>query len=467
MKKTNIIILIAFLIVSLFIGSHHEPWADEAQSWLIARDSSVFEIIWDISRYEGTLPLWILTLKIFIILGLTYNYLYIVPIVISTIGVFAFLNKVEAPKYVKILLPFTYYILYQYTCVARSYCYFLLAFSFFISTYNKREENSIKYIMSLIFMTLISMHGILIATGFAVTFFIEILKKKKVKEYVKEFFLYLFIIVVEIILLIPRSDLYMTVSAVMPLKYNIGVVKSIFLGNGNIIFKIFNAIPVILFVILVINLIRIKNKDFIFVLAGMIFFMLVVRYSTHHSGILYYLIIFGVLANYQEIKKKNRYLDKILIIIFLIHISYSAYSGTNDFFNHYSGAKEMAEYIKQNNYEEREIFGIGFKDISLQPYFEINLYDNMDEAMHRWSSENETFYVYCNLEKYEIDYFKDIPELIVIEHDDTDIRVKKLENIIESTDKYEIEYQTDGFQFFKNSYSEREGYTLYKLKTMK
>ena len=64
----NNIIFILFIFFTLIIGSHHEPWTDEAQSWIIARDASVQEILFNISSYEGTFPLWILTLKLFITL---------------------------------------------------------------------------------------------------------------------------------------------------------------------------------------------------------------------------------------------------------------------------------------------------------------------------------------------------------------------------------------------------------------
>ena len=44
-KMSVIFIWISFLLLSLFVTYHHEPWADEAQAWLIARDSDVWEIL--------------------------------------------------------------------------------------------------------------------------------------------------------------------------------------------------------------------------------------------------------------------------------------------------------------------------------------------------------------------------------------------------------------------------------------
>ena len=124
-KKTKIIvkllIIILFIVVSLFIGSRHEHWSDEAQSFLLARDTT-FDDIFYYMRYEGTPSLWVMTIKLFLLLGGTYKTFYILPIIFSTIGVIIFEFKVKVPWYIKILFPFTYFLGYQYTIVARSSC---------------------------------------------------------------------------------------------------------------------------------------------------------------------------------------------------------------------------------------------------------------------------------------------------------------------------------------------------------
>ena len=467
MKKNNIInviIIIVFLGISLLIGINHEPWADEAQSWIIARDASVSEIIWDIARYEGAFPLWHLTLKLFINFGLTYEYLYIVPIIISLIGLIVFLKKVEVPTYVKILLPFTYYIFYQYTIIARSYCYLLLAFSLLLITYKNRLEKPLKYILSLAFLSLISMHGMIIACGFVLLLFIEIIKLKKIKQYIKNFIIFGIVTVLEIIVLFPSSDLYMTVAAAYTIPEIMMSLLGIVSGNGNLFLKIYNVVAFLLLVFLFIKVCLLKNKDVPIVTGIVFFFMFIIRFACHHGGIIFFLIIFGVIAYYDEIKKQAKYIDKIFMAVLILYSILSIQAGINDITQKYSGAEEMATYIQENKYHEKKIFGFGFKDVSLQPYFEENLYKNMDEAIYRWSINNKDFYIYCNLEDYKSSDFTEVPEYIVLEWDDTDVRVKLIEKIIENTGKYEIEYRTMGYEFFKNSYSEYEGYTLYKLK---
>ena len=464
MKKINILITIVFLAISLLIGYNHEPWVDEAQSWVIARDASVYEIVWDIARYEGTFPLWHLTLKLFMCFGLTYENLFIVPIKISLIGVIIFLSKVDAPKYVKILLPFTFYVFYQYTIIARSYCYLFLAFSLMLITYKTRLEKPLRYILSLAFLSLISMHGVVIACVFVLMLFIELIRLKTIKKYIKDFVIFGIILILEAIILCPRSDLFMTVAAVYTFPQIVKSIMESLIGFGNIYSKVFNVIALILFLALFVRVFFLKNKD-ISIVTGIVFlFMFAIRFASHHSGILFLLMMFGIISYYEELKKMSKHFDKLFITVLVIYTIFSAQSGINDLMYKYSGAEEMAKYIQENNYQDKKIFGFGYKTVSLQPYFEKNIFKNMDEAIYRWAKSNEDFYIYTNFEDYDISYFTEVPEYIVLEWDDGDFRLGMIEDVIESTGKYEVEYRTEGYKFFKNAYCEKECYTLYKLK---
>ena len=463
MKKTNIIILLVFLLLSFCIGINHEPWVDEAQSWIIARDASVFEIVGNLARYEGAFPLWHLTLKIFIALGLTYEYIFIVPLIISAIGISVFLKKVDAPKYVKILLPFTYFVFYQYTIIARSYCYLLLAISLLLITYKKRLEKPLKYILSLSFISLISMHGMIVAITLVTTFFIEVIKQKNIKKYIISFIIFGIIMIVEIIILFPPSDLYMTVSAVYTIPE---IIRSIFhaiIGNGNLFFKVYNAISVILLLVLFSRMLIIKNKDILITCFILILFMFIIRFASHHAGIIYLLIIFGILSNYEEIKSKTKNFDILFFIVLVLYCILSVQCGVNDYLYTYSGSKEMAQYIENNIKDKNEIVGFGYKSVALQPYFEENLYVNHKDTIYKWSTDNTDFYTYCNFEKYDKSEFTQTPKYILLELDEEDEKLKLVNQYIETSNKYDVDFKTDGRVFFKNSYSEKEGYILYKL----
>src|ERR1700728_3057080 len=65
------------LLVALTIHLH-EPWADEAQSWLLGRDASLADLWGRLLHYEGTPALWQTLLHVLSRLGLSYSaYSYI------------------------------------------------------------------------------------------------------------------------------------------------------------------------------------------------------------------------------------------------------------------------------------------------------------------------------------------------------------------------------------------------------
>ena len=61
----KIVVIVGFVLLTILVANIHEPWSDEAQSFLLARDNSLKEILY-YSKFEGTAPLWFFIIKIFI-----------------------------------------------------------------------------------------------------------------------------------------------------------------------------------------------------------------------------------------------------------------------------------------------------------------------------------------------------------------------------------------------------------------
>ena len=59
----NPLYILLWLGLALWMGINHEPFADEAQAYLIARDAGVQDILSSVSRTEGTPALWFFWLK--------------------------------------------------------------------------------------------------------------------------------------------------------------------------------------------------------------------------------------------------------------------------------------------------------------------------------------------------------------------------------------------------------------------
>ena len=110
-------ILIIYTVLVFFVGFHHEPWADEAQAFLYARDFTIKELLFEHLRYEGHPIAWYLIIKLILqlkILGSVaiYQNFFILPCILNILGIYLLLFKSKLPTFLKIFIPFTFYLLY-------------------------------------------------------------------------------------------------------------------------------------------------------------------------------------------------------------------------------------------------------------------------------------------------------------------------------------------------------------------
>ena len=158
MKKKEkifyLVIILCFIVLSVFVGSRHEAWADEAHAWLIARDTSFYTLFFKYLHTDGHPALWHLILKLFQSIGFKYENIYLISTLFSSMGVSIFLFKSKFKWYIKLLLPFSYFVIYQYTVVARGYCLILLLLSCIAWLWDKRVDKC--YLFSFFLILLLS-----------------------------------------------------------------------------------------------------------------------------------------------------------------------------------------------------------------------------------------------------------------------------------------------------------------------
>ncbi|HTW77975.1 MAG TPA: hypothetical protein VME23_00395 [Terracidiphilus sp.] len=100
---------------------YHEPWADEAQTWQLAHSLPLLSLFKTYIRYEVSPGLWPLLLWILIRLHITYAGLHWICGLIAAAGAALLLFKSPFPRWLKLPLPFTCFLLFQYAVVARNY----------------------------------------------------------------------------------------------------------------------------------------------------------------------------------------------------------------------------------------------------------------------------------------------------------------------------------------------------------
>ena len=148
----------------------HEPWADEAQAWQMARALSAHDLLFHALRYEGTPGLWHLLLRGLILLHVNYAQMHWVCGVIASCGMALLIFCAPFPRWVRLSLPFTVFFAYQYAIVARSYILAPLL-TFAVAIFWKRNTLTLAILLGLLANT--SLHGFALAAALSVVYIVE------------------------------------------------------------------------------------------------------------------------------------------------------------------------------------------------------------------------------------------------------------------------------------------------------
>ncbi len=191
-KHVRALIFIAYIAVVVVVMCFHEPWFDEAQSWLIARDSSFADLLTLRPHYEGHPPLWTLLLSITAKTGVPYEIgLKGVQILCTALLGGWLIFRAPFSKLAVFLLPFTYFLCFQYGVTSRPYALLCTAL-FMVAHYWKQSDSkpsdTWKLALSLVLLCAISAYGIALAAGFALAWIWRAAKSAGIKKAFAEIF---------------------------------------------------------------------------------------------------------------------------------------------------------------------------------------------------------------------------------------------------------------------------------------
>lgn len=180
-------LLLAFVLYIAIIAivmCFHEPWFDEAQSWLIARDSPIASIFSVRTHYEGHPPFWNLLLALAAKNGVPYEFGIkgIQLVCASLLGVWLIFKSPfkHASSLATFLIPFTYFACFQYGVTSRPYallCLSLLVAAHYWNSADSKTSSACKLAISLMFMCLLSVYGIAFAEGFTIAWILRVFSK--------------------------------------------------------------------------------------------------------------------------------------------------------------------------------------------------------------------------------------------------------------------------------------------------
>lgn len=427
--KCDVITLIIYLLGVCTVSFFHEPWFDEAQSWAIARSGTIKEILFEIPHYEGHPPLWHLILAPFAKLGAPYELsLAAVNIFFMTLAVAVLLFKSPFPKLIRCLLPFNFFLFYQYGVVSRPYCILVLAIFLAAVCYKNRNEHPVKYLLCFALMCAVHSYGIIIAGCLCIVWLIEIFteykKSGKLADILKDrrcWLMFCLLIFAMLVMadIVPDENVYLggKMSSETEKKFDFSCINILFcfvIFSDSIITSFFNyagvpseivsQIPVIVVSILLVALfvtITYRNKKlqtFLLPYGVLSIFGSFVYISPHHIGVITAFVIFVLwiivdengkvlLPEYMnkisaKIGKKLKVIVKAIAFLpLLIPIAWSCTSSYFDIRYPY-WFDEAADFIKEYHLDDYKI--IGYWQQVLNGEIDDDAFWNVDEADYMW-----------------------------------------------------------------------------------
>ena len=398
-KRNNlyeIIIFIVFCISVIALSLFHEPWYDELQAWAISKDT-IYNILFVIPHYEGHPPLWYLLLKpftrmnLFPDIGLKFVNL---GFMIAAVWLLIFKSKFPAP--VRFLLPFTYFIFYQYSVINRPYCIYCLSLFLIADAYKSKNEHPYKFSALLALLSLSCVFGMAVAFGFSVVWIIELIKNKTSwhsKSYISLFILFIFACLI-MLLIMPKENSYAlnnfyAQDKVLQILYSIFILPADALffdlfsyGNASLFYIDFSYLfqhinnPKLCYIktlffagffigciinVFLVCLFRQLKSILIFLIPFLSFILISCIYiAPHHIGLMTILLIsvFWIVFSANTIYLNDNY-KKLLIFFMVLTIAMQIYwsisAGIRDFKYDYFPHKAEYMFLKQYNLENYKI----------------------------------------------------------------------------------------------------------------
>lgn len=403
------IILLCHMIITLIIVLNHEPWRDEGQAWLIAKNLSIPEII-NQMQYEGHPCLWHLLLVPFAKLNFPYRIINIISWIIGCISTTIIIKKSPFSKYTNTAIVLSMPILYYYTVVSRSYCLILLFIAILMHLYPKRKEKPILYgiIIALLTNTHILICGLIGILMLKDLY--ELFSNKK--ENYKKRILGFSIEILGVILLILQLFLSLSSNAESQNFINLTLLSP--LNSLTNILKITVNDNFITFLTLTLSffgiLIGLFKQKFIFItlVISTIFIIMVdtfiYRLNIQHVGIFILTIIF---CCHLSKKENNKKIEGALLIFLASTIPYSIYLSFTDITSNFTNSKNTANYIIENIPKGTTFLCIS-DDIALSivPYLE------EDYQFISHNTEKKFTFITWSAERHQEKTYYDIKDII-------------------------------------------------------
>jgi len=385
------LVFLVYTVLIILVASKHEPWADEAQAWLQARDSSLWTLLFRNLHYEGHPPLWHLVLMLPSRL-LPYGSMKVVSVLFAAAGTYVFLRYSPFPKIMKVLLPFSYFPFYQYGVIAR--CYVLVPLLLFLIAriYRDKVSKVYHFVLLLCLLANVCAYTTLMAVSIMFVHLVDLAKMRSelsrdvVMRQIKAYAVFVAAIVLIAVQIWQPQD-----SSFAP-NYTFSIQRFCTLPFAVFSFSM-TEIRWVSAIVLAVSLAWFWQKRVLLLYAALTLPVLasfcVKYYNDWHQGIVFMTWIFVMWLSFQQRDRGRRWalsaygrraVTFCAVAVLGVHIYWAAAASIADYRGSYSAGKAVADYIKANKLEEKKICATTFYTTSIQPYFKENIFDNHNDG---------------------------------------------------------------------------------------
>jgi len=402
------LIVAAYGALVLYGVSIHEPWFDEAQAWLLVRDSSLWELLSVRLRYEGHPPLWYLLVYPLARLGAPFESVGLVSAAAGVLGTAVLAFDRRVPLAFRALVPFTYFFAYQFAVVARSYALFFPLLALLARLWPAPLERPRSTGTLLGLLCLVSAHGACMAWALACYAAcaearargVDSLRRRGVVAGLLVVSAFSVVAVLTIrppgnLAIQPRLDLYQHFFwERLPLT-----AARVFLAVGET-----PILGIVLTAGILLWLLARRRLLLALTLLASVLPLLTIYMSVWHEGLLVLVLFFAVLVALRDDRRRKgeswalaaRLAGVFLVMTAVLQVFWTGMAMAWDRSNTYSGARAAAAFVQRFVDEGKRIVVMGFSGLGLGAYLGRNIYSNYSipggGGYWHWGAPSPLFY---------------------------------------------------------------------------
>ncbi len=175
-RRAEVALLLLYLAFTIVGVLRHEPTRDEAQKWLIARDAGFPSEFFGLMAYEGAPALWPLLLLPLARLGLPFGAAGWLNWALMAAAAAVFCLRAPLPRTIKGLFLFSYFMIFEYAVIGRSYALGLFLLFALLAVYPSRRERPWLCAALMVLLMNAIVLGAIMAAALAVFFLWDILR---------------------------------------------------------------------------------------------------------------------------------------------------------------------------------------------------------------------------------------------------------------------------------------------------